>query len=715
MVDVSWSVDSWAEVDEEEYCYKCADFVIPDKGGHCPDCLEYIAYGSEFNTSSTATTTVADAPAISSDGDMWGRSKGYTWGKSTNSWWNKGSSTGKVSSMWGSWGGGYNRDGSAARMLKHKNHLDSLCKVVNPTVKHTLSFAYEGASWSEIGKGKIVIDGSLLKDSDDNLDITAGLAIHEKLHLIHTKPIVQWEKEYKYEKGLDNFQYDLLHSIVNTIEDEYIEKQLAKDNAGFVTYIESTKDYYFNKKQDDDKYSISNINENAYIDILNTLLAFVRYPSMIDDNRKRRHAKHIRFFGRALKNGLDSREDTIKCCQTLYEYLNVIAEKMYDDKELTDQHKEELKERMEELRDKLKDDVPEEIYDKIEQKMEDDFRRDLSSKSSVQKILELYDGVKSMKEIMKILDYKPEAHLDKDLIKKMDELEETDYEEFELELGKVIDSAQKKITWRKAKPDDMGNYRYKQGKKRMKTTINSLKKKINLYGNTEKHIIRNQKRGKLDKRNLHRIPLDRKDLFKIDMIREDKPLDVCLLVDESGSMGGETMEEARDTCIAVKEALVDNDKLDLWVFGHTADGEEGWHSDEGSTNMTTYWSPSMKDRPMAMGMMDAKYENRDGNAILAAAQKVKMESKEPTSNKLMIIFSDGSPAASEYGGYNAKRHVRKSVKFAESQGWSIIQVGFGSGRLEEVQKDMFDNHIFIKDTSQIGNKVSRVIRKVLRV
>ena len=75
MVDVSWSVDSWAEVDEEEYCYKCADFVIPDKGGHCPDCLEYIAYGSEFNTSSTATTTVADAPAISSDGDMWGRSR----------------------------------------------------------------------------------------------------------------------------------------------------------------------------------------------------------------------------------------------------------------------------------------------------------------------------------------------------------------------------------------------------------------------------------------------------------------------------------------------------------------------------------------------------------------------------------------------------------------------------------------------------------------
>ena len=246
MVEYSWSVDSWAEVDEEEYCYKCSDFVIPDKGGHCPDCMEYIAYGSEYSTSSTATTTVADAPAISSDGDMWGRSKGYTWGKSTNSWWNKGSSTGGVSSMWGSWSGGYNstkRDGSAARMLKHKNHLDSLCKVVNPTVKHSLSFAYNGSSWSDIAKGNIVIDGSMLKDSDDNLDITAGLAVHEKLHLIHTKPILNWERDYVSDKRLDSFQHDLLHSIVNTIEDEYIEKQLAKDNAGFVTYIESTKDY----------------------------------------------------------------------------------------------------------------------------------------------------------------------------------------------------------------------------------------------------------------------------------------------------------------------------------------------------------------------------------------------------------------------------------------------------------------------------------------
>ena len=48
--------------------------------------------------------------------------------------------------------------------------------------------------------------------------------------------------------------------------------------------------------------------------------------------------------------------------------------------------------------------------------------------------------------------------------------------------------------------------------------------------------------------------------------------------------------------------------------------------------------------------MKARCENRDGNAILAASQKVKEETDNPMSNKLMITFSDGAPAAIGYGG-----------------------------------------------------------------
>jgi nitric oxide reductase activation protein len=248
----------------------------------------------------------------------------------------------------------------------------------------------------------------------------------------------------------------------------------------------------------------------------------------------------------------------------------------------------------------------------------------------------------------------------------------------------------------------------------MKKISNSLKRKIDLYGNTQKHTIRNQKRGKIDKRMLHRIPLGRKDLFKNDIIEDDKPLDICILVDESGSMGSWKMEMARQSAIATKEALQDNPKLDLWVFGHTADGEAGWHTDCGSTNMTEYWGPNMKDRPMAMGAMIARYENRDGMAIWAAAERVSKESSQPMSNKLMIIYSDGQPAASGYGGYDGMSHVRKVVNHLEGKGWSIIQVGI-SGADKYAQQKMFNNHIMVSNIDNLAPAVSKIIRRVIKV
>ena len=53
---------------------------------------------------------------------------------------------------------------------------------------------------------------------------------------------------------------------------------------------------------------------------------------------------------------------------------------------------------------------------------------------------------------------------------------------------------------------------------------------------------------------LHRIPMDRRDIFKNTIVKEDKPLDVCLLVDESGSMGG-LMTDARRSCISIKRSI----------------------------------------------------------------------------------------------------------------------------------------------------------------
>ena len=283
-MDYKDTVDDWAE-DTDDFCHACDDWTEPDEHGCCKDC------GVEYNTidpfisPSVAKVYSSPAPYVSTHGDVWGRGGSYTWGS-------VGSAT---ASAWGGWSTGTS---SSARMLKHKRHLDSLCKVVDPTVKHTLNFATKGKNYSNMRTGALYVDGTLIKDSDANLDIVAGLSIHEKLHLVHTQPLVKWQKTYAYDNRLSDAQTDLLHSIGNIIEDEYIESQLAKTHAGYVTYIDKVKEHFFAK------HDIGTIKGNVIADVLNTLLAMVRFPSTISDERKKRHAKHIQFFARALKDAL---------------------------------------------------------------------------------------------------------------------------------------------------------------------------------------------------------------------------------------------------------------------------------------------------------------------------------------------------------------------------------------------------------------------------
>jgi hypothetical protein len=65
-----------------------------------------------------------------------------------------------------------------------------------------------------------------------------------------------------------------------------------------------------------------------------------------------------------------------------------------------------------------------------------------------------------------------------------------------------------------------------------------------------------------------------------------------------------------------------------------------------------------------------------------------------------------------YGGDSGIRHTAKAVKGLESKGWSVIQVGFGGAHLQE---RMFSNHIYVDDITQLSNKISRIIRKVIKV
>jgi cobalamin biosynthesis protein CobT len=171
---------------------------------------------------------------------------------------------------------------------------------------------------------------------------------------------------------------------------------------------------------------------------------------------------------------------------------------------------------------------------------------------------------KSRKLVKALSDWKADK-IEEELKEEIKKLEDSDYYEEKLERGLAISAGQRNITWRKALPEPHHIERYKEDKRAVKAQISKLKKKVQLYGNLQKHNIYNQKRGILDKRQLHRIPMGMTDIFKAVIIQEDKPLDICILVDESGSMGAYCMQEARQSAIAIKEALSDNPMIDLGI------------------------------------------------------------------------------------------------------------------------------------------------------
>ena len=697
--DDSYDIDDWVGDDDDPYCYTCQEWINLNDDGNCPTCGQP-PEEDKWKDSHTAVVHASHAPHVSTTGDIWNRGSSYTWGSGGTSWWNTGSS---LTGMWST--GIYTNNNNASRILKNKRHIDSLLKVVDPTVKHSLSFGKQGSydNYTDMRTNSIVIDGSLISDNDSNLDILAGLGIHEKLHCVHSHTLMKWQRNVRDGLCHSNGQNELFQSISNIIEDEYIERQLAKTCAGYVHYLEKTKDHFFKEESS----TLTDTTEN-YSDVVNTLLMLVRYPSMISDDRRKKHAPHIRFFARALVKGIDSRDNTYRAIEACFRYLVKLAEKMSDKKsadEMMEEANSVTKDRMATLdADGSMTMTAEQREQVISSILKDEL-------SSIRRRESHKDGIE-ISDVIERLTGKGRSDseakgLSRVLTDELRDMEDSDFSETEMPKSMVY-KKQKKIEWRRSLSSKRSQEIYALDKRVVKAQINKLKKKIDLYGNIQKLTIRNQKRGRLDKRLLHKIPMGMTDLFRADIVNEDKPLDICLLVDESGSMGEYTMRSARQSAIALKEALADNPKINLWVYGHTAD--QSYRND---TNMTEYWSPTMKDRPFAMGGMKAKAENRDGNAIIASAERVNSET-DNNGQRLMIVMSDGSPSADKYRGWDAIRHTAKCVKHIETKGWSVIQVGFDGCR-ENVMKEQFTNYIRVDDTDKLGDSLSKIIRKVVRV
>ena len=209
--------------------------------------------------------------------------------------------------------------------------------------------------------------------------------------------------------------------------------------------------------------------------------------------------------------------------------------------------------------------------------------------------------------------------------------------------------------------------------------------------------------GDIDNTEIHSVGYSKNIFEDIDLLPKYQ-LDVCILIDESGSMSGSKIKKAKEAALALILALEGNSHINLFVYGHTADSG---YSSKKAVQIYKYYNTLEKLTDYRkIFHCKARGNNADGYAIDRVAKEMKTNSSE----KLMIVISDGQPNASMYSGASAENHVKKIVTNLEKKGVFVIQVCIDN---VESSPRMFKHFVPYDKDGKFFDKLKTILQKKL--
>ena len=168
-----------------------------------------------------------------------------------------------------------------------------------------------------------------------------------------------------------------------------------------------------------------------------------------------------------------------------------------------------------------------------------------------------------------------------------------------------------------------------------------------------------------------------KRIFSQKILPENIPdMEVCVLVDCSGSMSSDDrMEQARN-CAYITWQFCREMQIPCSVYGHTTNRHPETHV---KINCVAHPMNIDSDDGKRIFMLRADADNRDGWAVNFCGEAL---TKSTATNKLLLIISDGLPAADGYYGPAAKRDIQDVVKKYKQKGIKIVTAGIDDCALD---------------------------------
>ena len=557
--------------------------------------------------------------------------------------------------------------------------------------------------------GKTVIVSTKVYDDnkiDNNvkLDVFLGTTIHEFSHILYTDMA-------EIRKNRPN---KFLFNLFNTIEDERIEYNTTQNYPGYANFIGQAKYYYFDllykkaEKQDD------------LMDVLQNILYIVRYPARVDTKVIYRHQvlfdkikKVLCDFGNNSKEAYDKAEKIYKLLLDYFKFPPPPPEEQQEGDEEQDQSdssegQSDSGEGQEGSDGSSDPQNSKQSSQKQDSKDNEGSDKNSKTQSSPKSGSDEGSAGKKKQEPIKAYTQEEIKQAAEKLAEQMRCLITSNTSLNSNEIKNEWDSKEIADEYKQIK-DDVFIVKQEDYERRYKADFDTVKQHINGLVNTfskffveQEYRLTGMRRGVLDTNKLAEAYQAVETVYSNKFKRTTPGLDVCVLIDESGSMSGTNISSARKCAILLNEVFLRLKQCDFCVYGHTADNR---HMGEVTINVyRDHWNRNR----YALGKVESYSNNKDSVAIEETYKMVRKQTSKPL---LMFVISDGAPNAYGLRGQPAVKEVKKVVNRIESNGDTLVcQIAIESHFRPQ---DMFNHYVVMTDMNTFPSDLSGYVMNTL--
>lgn len=557
--------------------------------------------------------------------------------------------------------------------------------------------------------GKTVIVSTKVYDDnkiDNNvkLDVFLGTTIHEFSHILYTDMA-------EIRKNRPN---KFLFNLFNTIEDERIEYNTTQNYPGYANFIGQAKYYYFDllykkaEKQDD------------LMDVLQNILYIVRYPARVDTKVIYRHQvlfdkikKVLCDFGNNSKEAYDKAEKIYKLLLDYFKFPPPPPEEQQEGDEEQDQSdssegQSDSGEGQEGSDGSSDPQNSKQSSQKQDSKDNEGSDKNSKTQSSPKSGSDEGSAGKKKQEPIKAYTQEEIKQAAEKLAEQMRRLITSNTSLNSNEIKDEWDSKEIADECKQIK-DDVFIVKQEDYERRYKADFDTVKQHINGLVNTfskffveQEYRLTGMRRGVLDTNKLAEAYQAVETVYSNKFKRTTPGLDVCVLIDESGSMSGTNIASARKCAILLNEVFLRLKQCDFYVYGHTADNR---HMGEVTINVyRDHWNRNR----YALGKVESYSNNKDSVAIEETYKMVRKQTSKPL---LMFVISDGAPNAYGLSGQPAVEEVKKVVNRIESNGDTLVcQIAIESHFRPQ---DMFNHYVVMTNMNTFPSDLSGYVMNTL--